>query len=49
MIGDLCIVGEPNQEGEIEIGYGVYDEFQGRGFMTEIVAGIAIWAKNSRA
>ncbi len=45
MIGDLCIVGEPNTEGEIEIGYGTYDEFQGKGFMTEIVGGIIDWAK----
>ena len=45
MIGDLCIVGEPNLEGEIEIGYGTYDEFQGKGFMTEIVSGIIIWTK----
>lgn len=45
MVGDLCIVGEPNQEGEIEIGYGTYDEFQNKGFMTEIVSGIIVWTK----
>lgn len=45
MVGDLCIIGEPNSEGEIEIGYGTYDEFQNRGFMTEIVSGIIQWAK----
>jgi len=45
MVGDLCIVGEPNDEGEIEIGYGTYDEYQGKGYMTEIVAGIITWAK----
>jgi ribosomal-protein-alanine N-acetyltransferase len=45
MIGDLCIVGEPNENGEIEIGYGTYDEFQGKGFMTEIVGGIIEWTK----
>jgi [ribosomal protein S5]-alanine N-acetyltransferase len=45
MIGDLCIVGEPNAEGEIEIGYGTYDEFQGKGYMTEIVSGIIEWTK----
>lgn len=45
MIGDLCIVGEPNPDGEIEIGYGTYEEFQGKGFMTEIVAGMIEWAK----
>ncbi len=45
MIGDLCIVGEPNANGEIEIGYGTYDDFQGKGFMTEIVGGIIEWTK----
>ena len=45
MVGDLCIVGEPNEHGEIEIGYGTYEEFQGRGFMTEMVAGMIGWAK----
>jgi [ribosomal protein S5]-alanine N-acetyltransferase len=46
MIGDLCIVGEPNADGEIEIGYGTYDEFQNKGFMTEIVSGIIAWTKS---
>jgi [ribosomal protein S5]-alanine N-acetyltransferase len=45
MIGDLCIIGEPNEKGEIEIGYGTYDEFQGKGYMTEIVGGIIEWSK----
>lgn len=45
MVGDLCIAGEPNEHGEIEIGYGTYEEFQGRGFMTEMVAGMISWAK----
>ncbi|HBY02877.1 MAG TPA: N-acetyltransferase [Rikenellaceae bacterium] len=45
MVGDLCIIGEPNEGGEIEIGYGTYDEFQNKGFMTEIVQGIIQWAK----
>jgi [ribosomal protein S5]-alanine N-acetyltransferase len=45
MIGDACFKGEPNAAGEIEIGYGTYDEFQGKGFMTEMVAGMIGWAK----
>ncbi len=44
MVGDICIVGEPNLAGEIEIGYGTYDEYQGKGFMTEAVSGIISWA-----
>ena len=45
MVGDLCFMGEPNPEGEIEIGYGTYDEFQRKGFMTEAVKCIIKWAE----
>jgi len=45
MVGDLCIIGEPNSAGEIEIGYGTYAEFQNKGFMTEAVGGIIKWAE----
>jgi [ribosomal protein S5]-alanine N-acetyltransferase len=45
MVGDLCFVGEPNAVGEIEIGYGTYEEFQGKGFMTEAAGGMIGWAK----
>lgn len=44
MIGDICFVGEPDVHGEVEIGYGTYEAFQGQGFMTEIVAGLVGWA-----
>ena len=49
MVGDLCFVGEPNENGEIEIGYGTYEEFQNRGFMTEAVDGMIQWAKKQPA
>jgi RimJ/RimL family protein N-acetyltransferase len=45
MVGDLCFVGAPNAVGEIEIGYGTYDIFAGKGFMTEAVGGMISWAK----
>ncbi len=45
MVGDLCFVGEPNGVGEIEIGYGTYDEFRKKGFMTEAVGGMVKWAE----
>ena len=45
MVGDLCFVGEPDTEGEVEIGYGTYEEFRKRGFMTEAVSGIIKWAE----
>lgn len=44
MIGDLCFVGEPNESGEVEIGYGTYKAFQGKGYMTEAVGGMIRWA-----
>ena len=48
MVGDICFVGEPDPEGEIEIGYGTYEDFRGKGFMTEAVGGIIDWAKKQR-
>lgn len=45
MVGDLCIIGQPNEDGEIEIGYGTYDAFQNRGYMSEMVGGMVEWAK----
>ena len=46
MIGDICFVGEPNAAGEVEIGYGTYSEFQGKGYMTEIVSGMVKWVRD---
>lgn len=48
MIGDLCIVGEPNADGEIQIGYGTYNDFQGKGFIKEIAGGIIEWTKTQK-
>ncbi|TCC86458.1 N-acetyltransferase [Pedobacter frigiditerrae] len=45
MVGDICFVGEPAEDGEIEIGYGTYEDFRGKGYMTEAVACIIEWAK----
>lgn len=45
IIGDLGFEGEPDANGEIEIGYGTYEAFRGRGFMIEAVAGIIRWTK----
>lgn len=45
MVGDLCFMGLPNDNGEIEIGYGTYEDFRGNGYMTEAVGGMIDWAK----
>jgi [ribosomal protein S5]-alanine N-acetyltransferase len=44
MVADLCFKGEPNANGEIEIGYGTYPAFEGKGFMTEAVGAMIVWA-----
>lgn len=49
IVGDICMYGEPNLDGEIEIGYGTYVQFQNKGYMTEIVNGIINWAKNEKS
>ncbi|WP_336516487.1 GNAT family N-acetyltransferase [Pollutibacter soli] len=46
MVGEVCITGEPDAEGNIEIGYGTHEEFRGRGYMTEMVGAIIAWARN---
>lgn len=45
MVGDFCFHGAPNAEGEIEIGYGTYEAFQRKGYMTEMVGGMLDWLK----
>ena len=44
MVGDLCFKGEPNANGEIEIGYGIYPPFAGKGYMTDAIRVILHWA-----
>lgn len=44
MVGDMCFVGEPDDEGRAELGYGTYDEHQGNGYMTEAVGAVVQWA-----
>ncbi len=46
MVGDLCFKGEPDAQGAVEIGYGTYDEFQNKGYMTEMVNAIIHWSKS---
>lgn len=44
LVGDLCFKGPPNEEGEIEIGYGTLQEHRCQGYMTEAVGGMLRWA-----
>ena len=42
-VGDLSFKGL-NEDGSVEIGYGINDEFQGQGYATEAVAVAVNWA-----
>ncbi|WP_231458983.1 MULTISPECIES: GNAT family N-acetyltransferase [unclassified Pedobacter] len=44
LVGDICFVGEPDANGEIEIGYGTYEQFRNKGYMTEAVGRLIRWA-----
>ena len=46
IVSELGFKGPPNETGEIEIGYGTMPSQQGKGFMTEAVAGMLEWAKS---
>ena len=42
-VGDLCFKGL-NDDGSVEIGYGISTEYQGRGYATEAVDAMVSWA-----
>ncbi len=44
MIGDICFMGPPDRNGEIELGYGTHPAFRGQGYMSEAVGGLVAWA-----
>jgi [ribosomal protein S5]-alanine N-acetyltransferase len=43
IIGAICFHGEPDDKGEVEIGYGTDEPFQNLGYMSETIAGLAQW------
>lgn len=43
-IGGALFKGGPNQNGEVEIGYGIDDEFQRQGYASEAIGSIVQWA-----
>jgi len=44
VVADFCFKGDPNDMGEIEIGYGTYEAFKGKGYMTEAIKAVTEWA-----
>jgi len=43
VIGEMAFTGTPNENHEVEIGYGLNPEFQGMGYMTEAVGVLCKW------
>jgi hypothetical protein len=48
IIGGICFHGEPNEMGEVEIGYGTDLAFRNKGYMTESISGLAHWIRKIR-
>jgi RimJ/RimL family protein N-acetyltransferase len=46
VVGGIGFKGPPDQRGEVEIGYGICDSFQGRGLATEAVAAMCEIARS---
>ena len=48
MIGDLCFKEEPCENGSVEIGYGIYPAYERKGYITEAVEVLCLWALNQK-
>lgn len=48
IIGGICFHGEPDANGEVEIGYGTDNDFRNKGYMTETLAGLINWVRRSK-
>jgi RimJ/RimL family protein N-acetyltransferase len=47
IIGGFCFHGEPDKNGEVEIGYGIDEAFRGKGYMTEALNGTLKWMSSN--
>ncbi len=43
VIGDCGTHGEPDESGDVELGYGLAAPYRGRGYGTEVVVGLSRW------
>jgi ribosomal-protein-alanine N-acetyltransferase len=48
IVAELGFKGQPNKQGEIEIGYGTLPVMRGRGFMTEAVGLMIEWSRSRK-
>ena len=43
-IGSACFKNLPDKEGNVEIGYGIYEAYRNQGYMSEALEGMCQWA-----
>ena len=43
-VGQMGLKGPPDEQGRVEVGYGVNPSLQGRGFATEMLGALVAWA-----
>ena len=48
IIGGICFHGEPDENGEVEIGYGIDADHRNQGYMTETIDGLINWIRNNK-
>jgi len=48
IIGGICFHGEPDDNGEGEIGYGIDDNYRNQGYLTETIDGLMHWIRNNK-
>lgn len=44
LVGIAALIGRPDDEGDVELAFGLLPEFRGRGFAQETVRALAAWA-----
>jgi [ribosomal protein S5]-alanine N-acetyltransferase len=44
VIGDIGFMGEPDEEGVVEVGYSIVPEYRNQGYATEMARGLITWA-----
>lgn len=48
IIGGICFHGEPNEKGEVEIGYGIDEAHRNQGFMSESILAMVKWLEENK-
>ncbi len=48
VVGSVVLNGRPNDEGVVEVAYGVDEKFQGKGYATEGTEAVVLWALEQR-